>query len=109
MPSGKLSAQTGHAYSDSLAVAAETHPELYKNYRNHELGGSKVTLKSKKKNHLIKAYNQALAEGIPCAIVVDREHVLLPDFNGEPIITALGIGPCTKEQIKHITKKFQCL
>jgi len=109
MPTGKLSAQTGHAYSDSLAFAAENHPLLYKNYRNHLLGGSKVTLKSKNINHLIKAYNQAMAEGIPCAIVVDREHILPPDFNGEPIITALGIGPCTKEKVKHITKKFQCL
>jgi peptidyl-tRNA hydrolase len=109
MPNGKLSAQTGHAYSDSLAVAAETHPELYKNYRNHELGGSKVTLKAKNQNHLIKAYNQAIEAGIPYAIIVDREHILPPDFNGQPIITALGIGPCTKEQVRHITKKFQCL
>lgn len=109
MPIGKLSSQAGHAYGDALAIASDNYPELYKNYRNHELGGSKVTLKAKNENQLIQAYNQALEAGIPCAIVVDREHILPPHFNGQPIITALGIGPCTKEQVKHITKKFQCL
>lgn len=109
MPPGKLSAQTGHAYADSLNVALEQKPELYKNYRNDSMGGSKVTLRSKNESQLIKAYNSALEAGIPCSIVVDREHVLPPDFNGEPIITALGIGPCTKEQVYHITKKFRCL
>ncbi len=109
MPTGKLSAQSGHAYGDTLSVAKEQNPQLEKNYRNDSLGGSKVTLKAKNENHLIKAYNQALEAGLPCSIVVDREHVLPPDFNGEPIITALGIGPCTKAEVKHITKKFQCL
>lgn len=30
-----------------------------------------------------------------------------PFFDGSPIVTALGIGPATREQIKKITKKFQ--
>ncbi len=109
MPAGKLSAQTGHAYGDALEAARELNPELVKRYRNPEFGGSKVTLKAKNENQLIQAYNQALEAGIPCAIVVDRDHILPPHFDGSPIITALGIGPCTKEQVRHITKKFQCI
>jgi peptidyl-tRNA hydrolase len=32
-----------------------------------------------------------------------------PDFfGGEPTVTALGIGPATKEQVQHITGRF-CL
>ena len=109
MPVGKLSAQAGHAYTDALSNSLTQSPERYKNYRNESLGGSKVTLKSKNENQLITAYNKCIEAGIPCAIIVDREHVLPPDFDGSPIITALGIGPCTKAEVKHITKKFQCL
>lgn len=109
MPIGKLSAQAGHAYTDTLTLAITEAPEAYSKYRNENTGGSKVTLKAKNEDHLIKAYNQALEEGIPCSIVVDREHIFPPHFDGSPIITALGIGPCTKSQIQHITKKFQCL
>jgi peptidyl-tRNA hydrolase, PTH2 family len=109
MPTGKLSAQAGHAYTDSLSNALTQDPDRYHNYRNDSLGGSKVTLKAKNENQLINAYNKCLEAGIPCSIVVDREHILPPDFDGSPIITALGIGPCTKSESKLITKKFQCL
>ncbi len=109
MPSGKLSAQAGHAYTDSLMNALNTHPENVANYRNSQSGGSKVTLKAKNEDHLIKAYIQAKSEGVPCALIVDQGHILPPHFDGKPIITALGIGPCKKEDIKHITKKFQCI
>jgi peptidyl-tRNA hydrolase len=30
-------------------------------------------------------------------------------FGGQPIITALGIGPATREEIQHITKKLKLL
>ena len=109
MPSGKLAAQAGHAYTDSLAVSMESHPEKYKKYRNRQSGGSKVTLKAKNENHLIKAFNEAIQAGLPCSIIVDQDHILPPHFDGNPIITALGIGPCTKEEARQITQKFQCV
>jgi len=109
MPVGKLSAQAGHAYTDALMAAIETHPEKVSKYRNRQSGGSKVTLKAKNEDHLIKAYNQAIALGLPCALIVDQDHIFPPHFDGSPIITALGIGPCTKEEIRSITKKFQCV
>jgi len=109
MPPGKMSAQAGHAYTDSLSDALDKHPERFHNYRNNELGGSKVTMKAKNESQLIKAYNLALEAGLPCSIVVDREHVLPPYFDGSPIITALGIGPCTQEESRQITKRFNCV
>lgn len=109
MPAGKLSAQAGHAFTDALAVSQESHPEKYAKYRNRQSGGSKVTLKAKNENHLIKAFNEALMAGLPCSIIVDQDHIMPPHFTGEPIITALGIGPCTKEEARQITKKFQCV
>lgn len=103
-----MSAQAGHAYTDALAHALETDPERYHDYRNDTKGGSKVTMKSKNESQLILAYNRARKAGLPCSIVVDREHVLPPDFDGSPIITALGIGPCTQEEAREITKRFNC-
>lgn len=109
MPPGKLAAQSGHAYTDSLMKSLEVDPETVSMYRDPAKGGSKVTLKCKNVTQLLKAYQQLLDEEIPCALIVDQHHVLLPHFTGEPIITAVGIGPCTKDQVKHITKKFQCV
>jgi peptidyl-tRNA hydrolase len=110
MPAGKLSAQAGHAYGDSICNSRETHPEIYNAYRAVDgNGGSKVTLQAKNVNHLMRAYNEAIAYGLPCAIIVDREHILPPHFDGSPIITAVGIGPCTKIDAKNITKRFQCV
>lgn len=109
MPPGKLAAQAGHAFGDSYAVAREIDPQRAELYRDHAHGGSKVVLKAKNQNHLVRAYHLARSLGIPCALVVDRHHVLPPHFDGSPVLTALGLGPCTKDQARAVTKKFQCL
>lgn len=107
MDAGKLSAQTGHAYGDTLKIAETINPELISKYRNDSFGGSKVTLAAKKESDLLKAYIQLQELGVPCSVVVDRNHIFPPDFDGTPIITALGVGPCTQEQVKKVLKKFQ--
>lgn len=109
MPTGKLAAQAGHAYGDVLDHAREIAPERVKDYRNLEKGGSKVTLKARNQSQLINAYNAAKEAGLPATVVVDQGHILLPHFTGEPIITAIGIGPCTQSEVRHITKKFNCV
>lgn len=109
MPAGKLSAQAGHAYGDVLDLAKEIAPELKLNYRDRAKGGSKVTMKSKNLSHLLRAYLEAKDAGIPAVVIVDQNHVLPPHFTGEPIITAIGIGPCTQAQAKDLTKRFQCV
>jgi PTH2 family peptidyl-tRNA hydrolase len=109
MPAGKLSSQAGHAYTDTIYEAYEQFPDRVKNYRNRETGGSKVTLHAKNEQHLIDAYWAAKQAGLPCAIVVDSGHILPPFFDGNPIITAVGIGPCTKSECQAITKRFNCV
>lgn len=101
MPTGKLSAQAGHAYTDALWAAPR---DLANRYANR---GSKITIKCKNLGQLERAAREAAEAGLPHAVVTDEHHVLLPHFTGEPIVTALGIGPCTKEQCRHITKRFQ--
>lgn len=110
MEPGKLSAQTGHAYTDVLEKARNVAPERVTGYRDLNTGGSKVSLYARNQNQLIRALNEARAAGIPAVPVVDANHVI-PDtpFDGNPIITAIGIGPCTKAEIQHITKRFNCV
>lgn len=109
MPTGKLSAQAGHAFTDAIAAAETLDPTRIKRYRYAGTGGSKITMQAKNAAALIKAYEQLLDEGIPCALIVDQHHILPPHFTGEPIITALGIGPCTQDEVRHLTKRFQCV
>lgn len=110
MPPGKLSAQSGHAFTDALWACFDEDPDTALSYRRDEaIGGSKVTIKAKNLAQLERAMRECEDAGIPHALVTDRDHVLLPHFTGAPIVTALGIGPCTKAQCRHITKRFQSL
>jgi len=71
--------------------------------------GTKVVLKAKNIAQLLKAYDKAQAAGVPCALIEDQGHVMPPHFNGDPIITALGIGPATRDAVSHITKRFNLI
>ena len=108
MPPGKLSAQAGHAYTDALWACLDQDPARALSYRaSGGIGGSKVTLKAKNLYALERAMRECEAAGIPHALITDRDHVLLPHFTGEPVVTALGIGPCKRSECRHITKRFQ--
>lgn len=110
MPPGKLAAQAGHAYTDALFECLDTDPMTAYAYRGRNaLGGSKVTIKCKNLGQLERAARECAEAGIPHAVVTDRDHILLPHFTGEPVVTALGIGPCTRAQCRHITKRFQAV
>lgn len=109
MTAGKMSSQAGHAYTDTLFDANQHFPDRVKNYRNRTTGGSKVTLEARNENQLLEAYRAISALGIPCSIVVDSGHIMLPHFDGTPVITTLGIGPCTKSECHSVTKKFNCV
>ena len=71
--------------------------------------GTNVVLKAKNLSAIERAMHDAEAAGIPCALITDAGHIMLPHFDGSPIITALGIGPCRREEIEHITKRFNCI
>ena len=108
MTSGKLSSQAGHAYTDTLWECFDENPEKVLSYRrNNGLGGSKVTIKCKNIGQLERAARECAEAGIPHSAVTDSGHVMLPHFTGEPVVTALGIGPCTQAECRHITKRYQ--
>jgi PTH2 family peptidyl-tRNA hydrolase len=107
MPAGKLAAQAGHAFTDALCHALDTDPDRFWSYRKDGIGGSKVTLLTKNEAQLHRAYAEAIAAGLPAALITDEGHILPPHFLGQKIITALGIGPCKRSECRHITKKFR--
>ena len=106
MDAGKTASQAGHAY---LGAFINADPSLQKEYHTEypEHPGTKVCLACKNLHHLLRAKEEAEAAGIPVYLVTDSGCANF--FNGEPTITALGIGPATKAQIKHITKRFQLM
>ena len=108
MDAGKIASQSGHAYlgayinpANDPAILAEYHSEY------PQSPGTKVCLACKNLPQLLRAEAEAKEAGIATFKVVDSGCQNF--FNGHPVVTALGIGPATKEQIEHITKRFQLL
>ncbi|BCB22264.1 hypothetical protein OCUBac02_51580 (plasmid) [Bosea sp. ANAM02] len=106
MPTGKLSSQAGHAYTDALWAAYDQNPDLALRYRREGAGGSKVTIKAKNLAALERARRECEEAGVPHALIIDRDHVLPPFFDGSPIATALGIFG-SKKELRPLLKRFQ--
>ncbi len=109
MPPGKLSSQAGHAYTDALWACLDQDPDRALNYRRTDIGGSKVTLEAKNLAQVERALRECEDLGVPHALVTDSQHVLPPHFDGNPVVTALGIGPCRRSEVHAITKRFRCV
>lgn len=107
MTPGKAASQAAHASKNCAIQATENNPEIIRLYQGPKFLGTQIILQAKNENALIKAYEEACKSGLNCSLIVDEHHVMPPFFDGSPIVTALGIGPCTKEQAKSITKRFE--
>jgi peptidyl-tRNA hydrolase, PTH2 family len=105
MTSGKASSQAGHAFLDSYVKAP---PDIARAYRA-EGEGTKVVLVAEDEAALRELHQKVDALGLPCALVVESGHVMPPSFDGSPIITALGIGPAYRGQVKGVTGKLRLL
>ena len=108
MPQGKCAAQAGHAYVNAILQAQKLRPDVVEEYQRPGLG-TKICLAAKNLSHIKQVHEQAQAMGIPCSLIVDSGHVLPPHFDGNPIVTALGIGPCTRQEIYQITGMLKLL
>jgi peptidyl-tRNA hydrolase, PTH2 family len=104
MTPGKIASQAGHAY---LGAFLQTPLELQTQYQSDGGMGTKICLKAKNLIDIFKAENDAKESGIPHFKVIDSGCENF--YEGKPIVTALGLGPATKEQINEITKKFKLL
>ena len=105
MPPGKLASQAGHAFLDAYLASLSLRPEIAAAYC--EPGGrTKVTLLAPTLNDLLRAKCEAEDAGLPCVLIIDEHHVLPPFFDGSPIVTALGIGPARRSEVRRITHRL---
>jgi peptidyl-tRNA hydrolase, PTH2 family len=105
MSPGKMAAQTGHAFLDTYDECRNKDPSRAAEYHDG-CHGTKVVLGAKSLDQLMLIYEQAKAEGLPCTVITDSGHVMPPHFDGSPIVTAVGIGPVTRNESHHITKRL---
>lgn len=104
-----MAAQACHASKNCAILASHHNPDLLRLYQGPAFLGTQVILKAKNQFALERAYREAKQADLITSLVIDEHHVLLPWFDGSPIMTALGIGPCTKEQAEFITKRFELI
>lgn len=107
MSAGKRIAQAGHAYCGALVAATAQTPATVGEYHKElpQSPGTKVALEADDLQTILAAQEACLQASIPHFLVVDSG---CPDFHGgAPTITALGIGPATKRQVRKITRKFK--
>ena len=105
MPPGKLAAQAGHAFLDAYLASLCLRPDIAAAYCGPG-GRTKVALLAPTLRDLLRAKRDAEDSGLPCALVVDERHVLPPSFDGSPIVTALGIGPARRSEVRRITSRL---
>lgn len=104
MTAGKAASQAGHAFLDSFLTAP---PDIASAYLAQ--GGTKIVLAAADERALCDLYHHARMAKLPCAMVIESEHVMPPAFDGSPIVTAIGIGPLSRSQAKPITRGLRLM
>lgn len=98
MPPGKLASQAGHAFLGAFSAAS---PERRAQYHRDGIG-TKICLSVPDLPRLVAAYEQAIAEGLPAALIEDTGRNTT--FGGIPTISAVGIGPLTKDEARFLRR-----
>lgn len=107
MTAGKTASQAGHAFLNSFLESNKTRPHISDFYQRDGIG-TKCCLTAKNQDKLLAAYEQAQAAGIPCSLITDSGHIMPPHFTGDPIITALGIGPARRHEVPFLKRFSSC-
>jgi peptidyl-tRNA hydrolase len=106
MSPGKAAAQAGHAFLEAYLAATAADRARAVAYRADGLG-TKVVLLAPDLAALRRAEALAQGLGIPCARITDSGHILAGTlFDGLPIVTALGLGPASREEVRPIIDRF---
>ena len=106
MSSGKVAAMASHCARLSLLEYIKINPEMVDEFINAGACGSLVVLKCKNEEILLSLYEKA-KDSFPCSKFTDSGHIHGKDFDGNPILTGIAIGPALKEDMRQLTKKFR--
>ena len=107
MPHGKACAQAGHAFCATLAEAIAAGWLAAPDARQTAI--TRIVLIARDADALLYTEARARAAGLPCALFTDKDHVCPPDFDGRPVLTALGVGPCRREAARPLMRRYKCL
>ncbi len=107
MSASKLAAQCGHAFVNAYEQALLQRPQITSGYKGTG-EGTKIVMSAKSLRSLVRAYRDMQTARLPHHLVIDRGHKMPPHFDGEPIITALGIGPVYRDEIEATLKRYRC-
>lgn len=105
MSQGKAIAQAGHAYLDSFLASLQTSPVHAASYGALK-PGTKIALRGGPPDHILKLHDDLTVAGLPCALIVDEGHIELPDFDGSPTLTALGVGPISRADARRFLSRL---
>lgn len=104
MSEGKCIAQAGHAYTDTLLAHLQTdHGRAYAALRP----GTKICLSGGSDDDLLRLAERLSLAGIPHVTITDSGHVELPDFDGSPVLTAIGVGPIPRALAPGFLRKLK--
>lgn len=103
MGKGKIAVQASHASLLAYLDALKKNKSLSQQWI--EEGMKKIVLKVGSEEELVKYYEEAVKEGMPCSFV--RDAGLTQIRSGEA--TAVAIGPCEGEKVDKLTKNLPLL
>lgn len=107
MRTGKYVAQGSHASIGALLSIAEKHEDklviplsdpFVKSWLTERF--KKITVYVENDEELVEIYKSAIRANLPASLIRDAG---LTEFNGEPTLTAVGIGPADPVEIDKIT------
>jgi len=105
MSPGKAHAQTGHAYTDALLHALlhdDPRARAYARLRP----GTKICLDGGSYADLLRLLDRLAATPLPHISIIDSGHVEPPDFDGRPVLTAIGVGPIRRAEAPGFIKRL---
>lgn len=104
MNRGKAAAMAGHAFLDSFLQSSPSDQIAYR-----DCGGTKIVLTAPSEPRLRALHAAAQDAGIPCSLIEDEGHVFPPDFTGERVTAAIGIGPAPRSQLRPFVRRFSLM
>ena len=90
---GQAVCQAAHGFEGALLEAQEFDSSALKAY-----DGTKVALAARNEQDLLEMQLKAREAGLHCYLVMENGYV---QFNGESVATALGVGPCGRDEAKE--------
>ncbi|MEL6344618.1 MAG: aminoacyl-tRNA hydrolase [Myxococcota bacterium] len=107
MRKGKIAAQCAHASMKVLLnMASRPSPDTLVIKMTPPVASwvsgrfTKIVLSVADEDTLIAAHAEALARGLPCAMIVDSGKT---EFHGQPTRTTVAIGPADSDAIDAVT------